>query len=368
MKNREVSDKSLQIDSLDGLRGFAALIVVFSHTSNEGSNIIPWLNLGGIGKSGVFLFFILSSFLLTSILLKQGDMIFTKKHLSHYWQRRFFRIYPIFFLFLVSVLLSSFLIDHFLGKPQHGIPFNIDLNGFFEHILLLQGKGVTWSIAVEFKFYFVLPFIAYLLYRTSKISVWLSIGILLLGGGIVNWIYPASMALNNDIHLLPYLPIFLFGMALAVFQRHINQAIRIPSSYLKWINILGIIAFITIFLTAPEIFSHLFWPIDKGYFHRDFILYSFIWSFVFFAAVNGDSSITRFFSHPWLRYFGMISFSLYLFHPIIIILFRYANFITPFNGWLVLLIATSMAHISYNYIELPISKTKINWGSTHSGE
>src|SRR5262245_2640690 len=98
MIHREISDKRFQMDSLDGLRGFAALIVVFSHTSNKGWFLAPFLDLRGIGKSGVILFFLLSSFLLTLPLLRNGKEVLSRPVMSHYWQRRFFRIYPLYTL------------------------------------------------------------------------------------------------------------------------------------------------------------------------------------------------------------------------------------------------------------------------------
>ncbi|MEY8199454.1 MAG: acyltransferase family protein, partial [Colwellia sp.] len=161
---REISNKSLQMDALDGLRGFAALIVIFSHTSNVGMQYLPMLDLSGIGKSGVFLFFLLSSFLLTLQLLKKGSDIFTVGTMSHYWQRRFFRIYPLFTLYLLSALLTPYLIFQLLGRSDTGVPFHLTLQEFIGHMTLQEGKSVTWSIAVEFKFYFILPFLAFITY------------------------------------------------------------------------------------------------------------------------------------------------------------------------------------------------------------
>jgi len=160
MIHRDISDKRLQIDSLDGLRGFAALIVVFSHTSNAGMFFLPMMDLRGTGKSGVFLFFLLSSFLLTLPLLSKGKSIFSFSVMSHYWQRRFFRIYPLYTLYLLLGLLTTAILSTYIGKNV-GIPFALDWNQFLRHILLQEGKGVTWSIAVEFKFYFLLPFLAF---------------------------------------------------------------------------------------------------------------------------------------------------------------------------------------------------------------
>ena len=72
IKGRGLFDNKFQLDSLDGLRGLAALMVFLSHTSNEGIYFSSSFNFSGIGKSGVFLFFVLSSFLLTYPFVKKG--------------------------------------------------------------------------------------------------------------------------------------------------------------------------------------------------------------------------------------------------------------------------------------------------------
>ena len=65
IKGREVSNQKLYVHALDGLRGLAVLMVFLSHTSLSGHRALPFVNFAGTGKMGVFLFFILSSFLLT---------------------------------------------------------------------------------------------------------------------------------------------------------------------------------------------------------------------------------------------------------------------------------------------------------------
>lgn len=58
--DREIANKGSKLAALDGLRGFAALVVVLSHSSNAGMFLLPNLDARGLGKSGVFLFFLLS--------------------------------------------------------------------------------------------------------------------------------------------------------------------------------------------------------------------------------------------------------------------------------------------------------------------
>src|SRR5690606_3191773 len=62
------------VDALDGLRGLAVLIVMASHWSNAGVDLLPW-SMAGTGKSGVYLFYVLSAFLLARLMLLRGDRI-----------------------------------------------------------------------------------------------------------------------------------------------------------------------------------------------------------------------------------------------------------------------------------------------------
>ncbi|MBK9055180.1 MAG: acyltransferase [Chloroflexi bacterium] len=78
------------MDSLDGLRGLAVLLVILGHTSNREAYFFPGANFAGMGKSGVFLFFILSSFLLTYPFLEKGEEARSKNFLLNYAIRRFF--------------------------------------------------------------------------------------------------------------------------------------------------------------------------------------------------------------------------------------------------------------------------------------
>jgi len=66
-----MTDTRLHEDALDGMRGVAALLVVASHLSHVRMHLMPGLDLAGIGKPGVYLFFVLSAFLLPRQLLSR---------------------------------------------------------------------------------------------------------------------------------------------------------------------------------------------------------------------------------------------------------------------------------------------------------
>jgi peptidoglycan/LPS O-acetylase OafA/YrhL len=357
--HREISDKKYQMDSLDGLRGLAALIVVFSHTSNCGMFFIPFLDLSGIGKSGVFLFFLLSSFLLTLPLLRKGKEIFTFPVMSHYWQRRFFRIYPLYTLYLLLGVISTWVIAAALGKSGMGIPFALDWSGFINHLALLEGKGITWSIAVEFKFYFILPFfvLAIVFIRSYGPGVTILFFLLLLL--LSQAIFPQSESMVNDTRLLPYMPIFIIGMFLAVLQEYINlnESNKVITSICRCLGYLGVVGVIVM---TPLVFSFFGDRVAGNYFHKQFILYALFWSFIILSSVNVQGLLLRFFTLPILRFYGAISFGLYLFHPIFIGALRRFEINGYMSSWLVLLGSTATAYISFRLIEGPISQYKLS--------
>ena len=359
MIHREISDRKFQIDALDGLRGFAVLIVVFSHTSNVNMFFFPFLDLSGTGKSGVILFFLLSSFLLTLPMLDKGKKIFTFPAMSLYWQRRIFRIYPLYTLYLLLALITTWLIAEFLAKNDTGIPFSLDWLGFFNHIILQEGKGVTWSIAVEFKFYFILPILAFSIFFVRSYGLWATSLFFLTLLMLSQIISPQNESLQNDARLLPYMPIFLIGMFLALIQNDTNLKTTYTRNLKKIYKYLGYIGLVGIVFMTPLAFSIFNDSIPNDYFNKQFILYSLFWSFVIMSAVNVRGLIQWIFTLSILRFYGALSFSLYLFHMIFIFAFQQIDLNPYISAWLVLITSTVCAYISFKVLEEPISKYKL---------
>jgi peptidoglycan/LPS O-acetylase OafA/YrhL len=342
--------------ALDGLRGFAALLVLLSHTSNRGMFALPLLDLRGIGKSGVFLFFLLSSFLLTLQLLQLGDALLAPRNMLRYWQRRVLRIYPLFTLYLLLAVASTWVLANQLDNADSGIPFALDWQGLLAHLTLQEGKGVTWSIAVEFKFYFLLPLAAWLVHRAGRYGSAPPVALLLAAIALCLWLFPASSAGRNDASLTPYLPIFLTGMLAALLQHRLNvrdtplPAVAVMATrWLGWLAVLALVAM------TPRVFSLLGEYVPHNHFHKAFLPYALLWALVMFCAVNVEGGIHSFFSHPLLRFYGTISFSLYLLHPIFINAAQHAGLPGHAATWTVLVSATAIAWLSYKLVEQPFS-------------
>lgn len=353
MVHRAISNKLLQIDALDGLRGLAALIVVLSHTSNLNMFFIPAMDFRGIGKSGVFLFFLLSSFLLTRQIITTSNKIFTFEFISNYWQRRFFRIYPLYTFYLLLALVTTWASVKYFGVG-YGQPFNLDLYGLFNQLILTESRGLTWSIAVEFKFYFVLPLLAgvFLLVRHKGLIACSALYVCLIL--LSQYLSPEGESLLNDPRFTPYLPIFITGIFVAFLQEALQDKAWFPR-LCQYLGYIGVVAVITM---TPTVYSLITAPVESNYFHKDFILYAAVWSLVLLAAVNHDGLLKKALSTRPLRTLGTLSFSIYLFHPIFIIGALYYNMGSFVAAWFVLLASLATAYLTFRYIEQPSSRFK----------
>jgi peptidoglycan/LPS O-acetylase OafA/YrhL len=129
---------------LDGIRGLAALIVVLGHCSNAGIHVILDIDLSATAKIGVWLFFVLSAYLLASRLIDQFERGGGVHVVAGYAVRRILRIMPLY-----GALL--------LGLATFGA---MNAPTMIKHLALVEGSIHLWTIPVEMKFYAVLPVVA----------------------------------------------------------------------------------------------------------------------------------------------------------------------------------------------------------------
>jgi len=355
LQGREISNSALQLDALDGLRGIAVLLVFLSHTSLNGDHLIPFVDFSGVGKSGVFLFFLLSAFLLTKpFLVKERDQV-DKRFLLNYAQRRFFRIYPLYFTFLGAALLLSFFVPQ--GPRGHAYPFPLVYSGFLDHLLLQEGKGVTWSILVEFRYYFVLPILAlfFSLVLHNRLLPCTILTLVLVALTQVFW--PEAASHRNDVRLQPYLPIFFMGSFLAVLHHQLSESKLRDTVWLQnVIEVVGFGAIMVLILMIPSVTSMFVGGgVTTDFFHRQFMLYGLLWSFVLLAGISGRGWLKWCFEIRVLRYVGFISFSVYLLHAPVIDVIKLFNLSQLLNPWLMLAVTIAVSHTTWMLIEKPLS-------------
>ena len=142
------------LPELDGLRGLAILWVVIYHCHPR--LVGTWIYYASLwGWAGVILFFILSGFLITSILLVSRD----KPHYFHnFHARRALRIWPVYILLLIVVYLNA---PWFIGpsvidaiKTAPWLAYIFFLQNLF-HITMPPALQPTWALAIEEQYYFV---------------------------------------------------------------------------------------------------------------------------------------------------------------------------------------------------------------------
>ena len=149
---------------LDGLRAIAVTIVMLFHFMNYGVLKLGWI--------GVDLFFVLSGFLITNILIKNLN---SDNFFKNFYSRRAIRIFPIYFLTVVPFLMIDlFFFNNF--SIQH-----LSYIFYFQNFTALQYGYIpslahTWSLAIEEQFYLFFPLLLYFFRKkTLEVIVFLAV-------------------------------------------------------------------------------------------------------------------------------------------------------------------------------------------------
>jgi len=149
--------------ALDGLRAVAALMVVLFHSQGP-----DWLQ----GWLGVQVFFVLSGFLITTLLLREEGRK-GRIGLAEFYRRRAFRILPVYFVVLVLTAAGLLIAGEFFRDPLgHDFPLYLVFFNEFGH----GGPyGQSWSLGIEQKFYLLWPLLAFVLGRSRRLGVTLGL-------------------------------------------------------------------------------------------------------------------------------------------------------------------------------------------------
>lgn len=332
---------------LDGLRGLAVLMVVFGHGANHGLGPFGPDSMMIRGKLGVYLFFVLSAYLLDRQIIKmfqQGRAQWD--YWRYYFSRRVLRIFPLFFLALVVFRLAN----------AAGLKVVIHSWGqLWEHLALQRGDHIFWSIPVEFKYYLISPILLYFFHRVLRWNLW-AMGITF--AALFVGVYQYSVRWQPDgTSTLLYLNIFLMGTLVAVLERCVPNfwnALRTfkPASSLGWSVILA--------------FSLWSWKMDDFTSINTFLPAAGLWS-IALAATFGPGWWASLLSFKPLRWVGKVSFSMYLFHIPVLMCVKILDW-NPAVLWMVYLSATAVVcAVTYLCVEYPLQSFKpFPYGSTRA--
>lgn len=135
--------------ALDGLRGIAVLLVVAAHS------VPAWFP--GFGTAGVTVFFVLSGFLITSLLLDEFDDT-GRIHLRAFYWRRAARLFPALAVFVAVIVSLQVFVARNFGHPSDAIAVALYVGNWIPATGgTMGGLDHTWSLAVEEQFYLLFP-------------------------------------------------------------------------------------------------------------------------------------------------------------------------------------------------------------------
>ena len=337
--------------ALDGLRAIAVIAVLLYH-HHRGAG---FGRVGRGGFLGVDVFFVLSGYLITSLLLQEhassGSIAF-----GRFWGRRARRLIPALLVMLVLVVLLSRL-AYGTGQQQriHG---DLLYTLFYIenwHIALWHGTvqsaiGPTWSLSVEEQFYLVWPVVLVgLLAATHRSRRRLSF--VLAGLAVASavwtalWLSPARAFFGTDARAQE----LLVGATLAAVTTRFG-GMAVPERFRRLLNGAGIvllIGLVALLLGAPG--SAAIW--QRG----GTLVFAIGIAILIAAAVQARGSARVFLAAPGLVAIGRISYGLYLFHfPV----FAWTGAWTGVDRGLLLVIRVgitfAIALASYRLVEQPI--------------
>ncbi len=340
------------LPALEGIRGMAVLLVVLSHMSSTGVVFDESVNFRGLGNYGVYLFFVLSAFLLTRQFLERPPEPATA---GGYWgayaMRRILRIYPLYTVVLLSTAVAP-LISFAVAGPR---PPSI-----LRHLLLLDGQKIFWTIPVEMKFYMLLPALLIATHVLAHSKPLASVVFLTLFLFFASWAVPAQAVPRLSIDLPDYLAVFLFGMIAAALWQWISR--RSLPGPVRWVcDLLGIFFLLAVlgpqFLGAPFGPSHALFAYWLG---STVSWYGAAWS-LFLLSVLAGRFLAEVFKLRVIRVVGLASFSAYLWHMPIIIYLKQVLPPAPWAAAVILAAVVIISIVSYRALELPGIELSARW-------
>lgn len=338
--------QKLQINALDGVRGLAVLFVLFSHAANGKLVLFEDLIFAGKGSGqfGVWLFFVLSAFLLTRGLIKRDNQTLKLPLLwIDYAMRRILRIFP---LFTVVVLFVWFV-------SRMGLNFNFsdfDLFKVWEHLSLQVGEEHLWTIGIEFRYYLILPLFICIYAFLVKRNFWLTTA-------FVFAIFAVTNAYFLEAPFLMFLPLFLAGSYTAVFNEWFRgKKYSLPRMIL---TLAGVLILGYSFLMMPNTYQMIFGSrprLGAAYYPQ----WGLMFGLLIFIIINEDGLLNRIFASKAFRFIGITSFSMYLWHWFILVwVLRYLSVPSPLGMILFYGVTLIVAGISFLVFERPFSAIRV---------
>lgn len=345
------------LPGLDGFRAIAVIAIIIFHLNPQ------WLPGGFLG---VDTFFVISGFLITSLLISEYDKT-GKINLPAFWLRRVKRLIPAV-LFMLAVVLTYTIFfepDIILALKNDAIAAIFYVSNwwyiaqdvdYFNQFSIAPLKHL-WSLAIEEQFYLFFPFILYMIFKLRKrqytfiiffIVSLISLALMIFLSSTTS--STARVYFGTDTRLQT----LLLGAMLALIWPPFRLKQKVAMRLRTLIDLVGVLSFALLVVFILNVSEH-----DTWIYHGGFYLISFVTLFTIASVVHPSGFFAKFMGNPLFVAIGKRSYSLYLWHyPVIVFLHR--HFVAgqlPYYVYIIdVVLMFVFAEISYRFIENPIRK------------
>ncbi|WP_192946875.1 MULTISPECIES: acyltransferase family protein [Staphylococcus] len=358
LENNRVKRNTRYMPGLDGLRAIAVIGIIIYHLNKQ------WLTGGFLG---VDTFFVISGYLITSLLLKEYEETGII-NLKNFWVRRFKRLIPAVLTLVFVVVVATLVL-----KPEEIVNIKKDAIAaifyfsnwwyiasdvnYFEQFAFMPLKHL-WSLAIEEQFYIVFPilFIFLLLalkkYRNVVLIFWIISLISLLVMIIISQPHMSHSRVyfGTDTRLQT----MLLGVILAFLWPPFKLKKNPQKTLTHIIDGIGVFGIFILLLLFYKVNDNSDWIYNGG-----FYLISAMTLFVIMSAVHPSGYFAKVIGNPIFVIIGKRSYSLYLWHfPVISFVHSYyvAGQLPNYVYFLDIILTIILAELSYRYIETPFRK------------
>lgn len=344
MNNISVDSRVLYFKHLDVLRFFAFFLVFWQHGFANSFMHLGWdkatyYAFALTGGMGVQIFFVLSGFLITYLLIQEHQSC-GEISIGAFYLRRIFRIWPVYYLVMflgIWVLPNLFSAFEFCGSYWKNLLF---LNNFDKGADCNSPQvKIAWSVAIEEQFYLIWPLIFAALYRTRALLI-AAIALLFAGGACFIYLN------QNDyyFHSLGNIHYLMTGCAVAFLFPQVKTAL----SQMKLVRMLILFSAVTI-VVISRLYFDWWWSVLLPVLYAGVII-------TLAATPNTVRSI------PGLHILGKYTYGMYMYHPAILV---FTKMLFDKMGWayknsgsvnmvmaiLALIATVVISYISYVYFE-----------------
>lgn len=347
---------------LDGVRAVAVIAIIIYHLNPQ------WLSGGFLG---VDTFFVISGYLITSLLLTEYHNT-GKIELMSFWLRRVKRLIPaVLFLVMGVIVLSLIFMPTEIQKVRADsiaaifyvsnwwyIMQNVD---YFEQFAVQPLKHL-WSLAIEEQFYLVFPIV--LLSLLSFIRRLKSIRIIFLILLVISMIAMMVLYVPNENVARVYfgtdtrIQTLLMGVLLALVWPPFQLKAKVNRQMRTMIDTAGVVGLAILFICFKFVSET-----NSILYYGGFFLISTVTLLVIASSVHPSGYFAKFLGNKVFTFIGSRSYSLYLWHYPIIVLIHHQfvqGQIPPLVYVVEILLMVLMAEFSYKFIEQPFRKEGFN--------